>query len=92
MDANGLYYNISVSGFAPGEHADLVDLMDSMANGVRYLLLLRDANRIMRLVGSPALAMEFSASYNSGAQKSELKGFSYKFTGSCLYRAPVYDV
>jgi hypothetical protein len=91
-DENGIIYNISITGIAPGDKSELFDQMQGMENNVPFLVLLRDAQKKLRLVGSPAVPLIFSSNFSSGALKSDLKAFTFTFTGQCLYRAPQYNV
>lgn len=90
-DGNGTYYNYTVAGFVPGDLADLIYLVSAMEK-MRHIVLIRDTAGILRLVGSPAAPLDFIATYGSGAARTDQKGFNFKFTGSSLYRSPVYDV
>lgn len=89
-DDGGQIYNITISGFVPGESPQLVDLVESMALD-RYVLLIRDSSGQLRLAGSAEAPLDFSASFGSGAARQDLKGFNIKFSGQSKRRAPGYD-
>jgi hypothetical protein len=88
-NGNGTYYNLTVSGFVPGEAAALIDLMETLAY-YRHLVIVKDPLGLQRLVGSPAAPLDFQAKFNSGTARPDSKGFNFKFTGQSLYRSPVY--
>jgi hypothetical protein len=92
VDANGVIYNITIGGVIPGDKPELADLLQRMENNVPFLAIMRDSLKKLRLVGSPAVPLVFSSAFASGALKSDFKGFTFKFTGQCLYRAPQYNV
>jgi hypothetical protein len=89
FDEGGTYYNITVTGFAPGDKPELVDLIGLMADN-RFILQVKDTAKINRLVGTPKSPLDFSATFGSGGARADQKGFTFNFTGQALYRAPVY--
>lgn len=86
---NGVYYDQSIPGFAPGDHEDLLDLIQSM-EGNEFVALVVDARGQTRLVGGYGYPLKFISDYSSGTMRSDGKGFSYEFTSQCPFRAPVY--
>lgn len=91
VDENGQPWNQTINGFVPGDKAELVFLMANMAR-TRYLVLLRDSSGQMRLVGTPKRPLKFTSSYGSGGERSEQKGYHFKFTAQSLFPAPAYKV
>jgi hypothetical protein len=86
---NGEYYIQTITGFAPGDRPELIDLMESMPY-TKYLTLIKDPLAKLRLVGTPIMPLTFSAKFSTGGLRSDQKGFFFKFTGESLKRAPAY--
>jgi hypothetical protein len=89
-DGNGTYYLQTITGFVPGERAELIDLLQQMAD-VRYLVSIKDVFSQWRLVGSLACPLDFMAEYDSGTLYADQKGFKFTFTGTSINRSPVYN-
>ena len=88
--SHGESYRQTLSGFIPGESAELAALIYSMEQTKDFVLLITDNRGNTRVAGSNAMPLEFSASFSSGDQRSATKGYSFKFTGDSLTRAPTY--
>lgn len=86
---NGPYYEKIVSGFVPGDKEELLALMEQM-DGRMFILIIKDTNGQDRLIGSHGDFLTFYSTYNSGSTRQDQKGYNFKFTGSAIFRAPVY--
>lgn len=87
----GDYYDQSLSGFAPGDHEDLLDVIQSL-NDQYFILLVEDARGQLRLVGGYGFPLAFTADFSSGSSRSDSKGFSFEFSGQSIFRAPIYKI
>lgn len=90
ISEHGTYYKPVISGFVPGESANLIAVMEGM-DPYRFMVIMKDAIGRMRLVGTPAMPLNFSANFSSGSGRSDSKGFNFKFFGDTLNRAPMYN-
>jgi hypothetical protein len=88
--AHGESYRPTLTGFIPGESAELADLIYSMEQVKDFVLLITDNRGRIRVAGSDTMPLEFSASFSSGDERSSTKGYNFKFTGDALTRAPSY--
>lgn len=89
--ANGLFYTQSLTGVAPTDRLELLDLMQSM-EGQEFVVLVEDATGKTRLLGGYGYPLTFMANFSSGSNRSEAKGFEFEFFGSSEFRAPIYTV
>lgn len=86
---HGKYYEQTITGFVPGDRAELIDLMETMDD--RYFVLqVKDANGASRLVGGFGCPMLFSSNYDSGLARSDGKGYQFQFFCQSTFRAPMY--
>lgn len=90
LDDNGNYYNLTVAGFVPGDKPELEQILAEMEMR-RHLVVLKDPAGILRIIGSKAQPLDFSASFGSGAARADQKGYTFKFTGASSVRAPQYS-
>lgn len=88
---NGKVFKQVISGFVPGDKLILMDLMNNM-EGLPFVVQLTDASGHIRILGTHGHRLVFSAKYGSGGERSETKGYQFKFSGEAKYRAPVYNV
>lgn len=88
---NGPFYEQSLSGVAPGDKPDLLDLMQSM-EGHEFVLIAEDARGQLRLIGGYGYPLVFMSDFSSGSDRSEAKGFEFGFSGNSEFRAPIYSV
>lgn len=86
--SNGPIYQWTISGFVPGDHPDLIVLMEEMEQSDHYVLITDNQNNC-RFVGydSPLI---FLAKFQTGLKPGEARGYKYSFTGESASRAPVY--
>lgn len=89
--ANGLFYTQTLTGVAPTDQLELVDLMQSM-EGQEFVVLVEDATGKTRLLGGYGYPLTFLADFSSGSNRSEAKGFEFEFSGRSEFRAPIYGV
>lgn len=88
---HGVYYEQSLSGLAPGDYVELLDLIQSKEDQ-DFVLLVEDARGQIRLVGGFGFPLRFLSDYSSGSARSDMKGFDFKFSGIAPFRAPVYQI
>src|SRR5690606_21449672 len=88
---HGIYYDQSLSGFTPGDHEDLSDVIQSLEDQ-QFVLLVEDARGQLRLVGAYGYPLTFIAEFSSGSARSDSKGYAFEFTGQAEFRAPVYKI
>src|SRR5690606_20868317 len=62
-DAGGTFHNTEVSGFAPGERDQLLNLFDNMS-GNPFLVILKDNLGVKRLVGDPVNHLIFTSDFS----------------------------
>lgn len=86
---NGPIYDQVLSGFSPGDRPENLDAIHS-AEGAEFVLLVTDANGQKRLIGGYGYPLTFLADYSSGSNRSDTKGYAYKFFGNSTFRAPIY--
>lgn len=89
IDDAGTVYIKTITGLAPGDSRELVDIMNLMP-GKKYVVEISDRFGRSRLVGTPASPLEFSAVFDSGTDPSEEKGFRFTFTCLSKSRSPYY--
>lgn len=88
-NVHGTYYEQTVSGFLPGDKAELIALMQEMENQY-FVLQVKNPKGINRLIGGYGTPMRFSASFDSGLTRSDGKGYQFQFYAESLNPAPVY--
>lgn len=88
LSAQGRAYRQSVTGFIPNDYGELIALMELMDNQ-HFCLLIMDANQRRRLVGGYGYPLLFSASGDTGSNRSDSKGFNFQFVSRTPFRAPV---
>jgi hypothetical protein len=88
---NGPTYLQVISGFVPGERPELIDLMAEL-EGMQLLVQLLDTRGQKRIVGCYGFPLTFNSTYDSGSNRPDAKGFTYKMTVTSRHRAPVYQI
>src|ERR1700754_3213781 len=63
-DENGGFYDLTITGFIPGDQVDLIDIMDTMPFN-RFIVMILDTKGVTRLVGSTSTPLDFTANFNS---------------------------
>lgn len=89
---HGKSYRAQISGFIPGEYPELTQLLFEMEQMEKFVVQLRNSQGKIRIIGSPERPLEFSSVFSSGDQRSSAKGYTLKFTGDELNRAPFYQL
>lgn len=89
---HGESYSSVLSGFVPGESAELAQLLYAMEQMKWFIVQISNSKNKIRILGSIQNPLEFSSSFSSGDQRSDVKGSNFKFTGDMLYRAPFYQL
>lgn len=87
--AHGVRYLHRITGYVPGDHAEVIAQMQAMDNQY-FTALVKDANNRVRLVGGYGYPLLFSAAFDSGSSRADAKGFAYELSGYSIYRAPEY--
>lgn len=89
QDANGTFYNLTIAGYVPGDKPELEQILGEMEQQ-RHIVVLKDTSGILRLVGTRDMPLSFNAAFSSGANRSDQKGYTFKFSGTSTLRAPQY--
>ena len=87
---NGKFYNQEITGFVPGDSPELSALMDEMEQQP-FIIRLLDPRGKMRVAGTHCYPLIFTAEFNSGGNRPDAKGYTFKFTGQSIFRAPAYN-
>jgi len=78
-----------ITGFMPGDSHELKTLIAEMEQVKKFFVIVNDRS-LKKLVGYPLEPLEFSADFDSGGQRSDAKGYNFKFAGRSVFRAPKY--
>jgi hypothetical protein len=90
-DDNGTLFNWQVNGFYPGDSDVYLDLFQSIQACRELVVLAKDNNGMLRLVGYKA-PLEFNYTFNPGkVAGSDPRGYSFSFSGQGGQPAPIYD-
>lgn len=87
--SDGNIYSQTISGFVPGDHPELIDLLQALED-LPILVQIADTRGQIRLVGSHGFPMTFAGTYDSGSNRSDAKGFNFRISTNSIFRAPVY--
>jgi hypothetical protein len=87
---NGQSYEWTITGFIPGDSDTLVSTIEEMERN-RHLVCVKDRMGIKRLVGIGA-PLVFTTIFNDGAKAGDTRGYTFTFTNTGKYRAPVYNL
>lgn len=87
-DAQGPRYDNTITALLPHDSPQVRGELDNMANR-RYLLRLRK-NGVTVLIGCPEQPLEFTSTYDTGAQGTDQRGHRVTFSGPTLWKAPGY--
>lgn len=90
--SHGESYRPEISGFIPGESAELTQLLFEMEQIKKFVVQITNNRGKIRIVGSPGMPLEFASDFNSGSERISSKGFTFKFAGDSLNRAPFYQL
>ena len=85
----GDIYDQVITGFVPGDSWELNALIAEMEQYKKFFVIVNDRG-LKKLVGYPLEPLEFSADFDSGGQRSDAKGYNFKFAGRSVFRAPKY--
>lgn len=85
---NGVYYEQEITGFAPGDAADMIDVISNMENN-EFVVLIADARGQLRIVGGYGYPLIFLSDFTTGARRVDRKGFSFTFSAVAPFRAPI---
>lgn len=88
-DAQGNFYEQSLSGFYPKDQENIASLFEGMA-AERFIVIFRDNNGYYKLLGSLANPCKFTATFESGDSANGRNGYSFEFTRTDVEKAPFY--
>jgi hypothetical protein len=89
-DAQGNFYEQSLSGFYPKDQEGVANLFEGMA-AERFIVIFRDNNGYYKLLGSLANPCKFTATFESGDSANGRNGYSFEFTRTDVAKAPFYQ-
>jgi len=89
-DAQGNFYEQSLSGFYPKDQENVASLFEGMA-AERFIVIFRDNNGYYKLLGSLANPCKFTATFESGDSANGRNGYSFEFTRTDVEKAPFYQ-
>lgn len=85
---NGVYYEQEITGFAPGDAAEMLDVISNMEDN-EFVVLITDARGQRRIVGGYGYPLIFLSDFTTGARRVDRKGFSFTFSAVAPFRAPI---
>lgn len=88
-NVQGIFFEQLFAGFMPGDSQDHISLMEEMQRNY-FILIAKDANGLMRLIGSPANPLSFKADFDSSGSRSGSRGYNFEFYAPSPFRAPLY--
>ncbi len=86
---NGSYYEKQINGVMPGDRKEIKNLMQEM-QGRYFVVIFMEVGGLKRVAGGYGDLLEFSSKFSTGAARTDLKGYSFSFTGNGIYSSPIY--
>lgn len=87
-DAQGDYYNVSLTALLPADTAAVRGELNSMKQ-YRYLLRITRGSMVL-LVGTLDMPLRFDSRFDSGADGGDTRGHRCTFSGVALQKSPGY--
>jgi hypothetical protein len=88
---HGTYYKKKLSGKTPKDRSEVIDSFSKMDNG-KFILLYKDANGTLKLIGSPDEPIYFKNSFSTKEDVAQRNEYDINFEGDGLLKSPVYNL
>lgn len=90
-DRAGTRYRMELKGYIAKDTPELSAALADLAPPRKFVLLYRDQNGFLKLVGSPEYYLTFERELDTGTDPSNRNGFAFSFKGDNIAPAAFYE-